>query len=55
MADQYESPDLSHVGPAIGQRMPDVVLPNQHGELVDLHRRRGEGEALFVVYRSADW
>lgn len=29
--------DFSAIGPAVGTRFPDVVLPDQHGRMVDLH------------------
>ncbi len=42
-------------GPAVGERLPDFVLPNQKGELVDFHRHRGDSKAVVVFYRSAVW
>lgn len=47
--------DFDGIGPRIGERFPDVVLPNQWGDIVDLHSVRANRRALFVVYRSADW
>lgn len=47
--------DFGAVGPPVGARLPDVVLPNQRGELVDLHARRGGRRAVVVVHRSASW
>jgi peroxiredoxin len=47
--------DFSHIGPAVGDRFPDVILPDQHGNLVDLHQARGNHRALVVFYRSAAW
>lgn len=47
--------DFDRVGPAVGERFPDVMLPDQHGVEVDLHPYRGNRRAQFVVYRSADW
>ena len=47
--------DFDLVGPAVGERFPDVRLSNQHGNVVDLHPARGERGALVVFYRSADW
>jgi len=47
--------DFSQVGPKLGERFPDVVLPDQHGHLVDLHRVRGERRALITFQRSARW
>jgi hypothetical protein len=28
--------DFSHIGPNVGERFPDVVLPDQHGEMLNL-------------------
>jgi hypothetical protein len=47
--------DFATIGPRIGERFPDVRLPDQSGEIVDLHARRAGRRALFVVYRSASW
>lgn len=47
--------DFERVGPPVGVRLPDVVLSNQHGKVVDLHAVRAGRPGLFVVYRSADW
>jgi hypothetical protein len=47
--------DSDALGPPVGQRFPDVVLPDQSGKLVDLHEHRAGRRALFIVHRSADW
>lgn len=47
--------DPDTVGPAVGTRFPDVVLPDQRGVAVDFHHHRNGRRALFVVYRSAAW
>jgi peroxiredoxin len=47
--------DYRGIGPLVGERFPDVVLPDQHGRPVDLHAARGARRALIVFYRSADW
>ena len=47
--------DIDAVGPRQGERFPDVVLPNQYGEQVDLHAKRGGRPALVVFHRSAAW
>ena len=47
--------DFTGIGPRVGERFPDVVLPNQHGVLTDLHAARGNRRALVVFYRSARW
>ena len=47
--------DFERIGPAMGERFPDIVLPDQHGEMVDLHETRQGRPALVVFYRSARW
>jgi peroxiredoxin len=47
--------DFSTIGPRIGERFPDVALPDQHGTIVDLHAMRAGRRALVVFYRSASW
>ena len=47
--------DFSTIGPRVGDRFPDLQLPDQHGRLVDLHAARGGQSALVVFYRSARW
>ena len=47
--------DFSKIGPAIGESFPDVILPDQHGNMVSLHQARGARRALVVFYRSAAW
>ncbi len=47
--------DFTAAGPALGERFPDVRLPDQTGTVVDLHAARGGRRALVVFYRSADW
>jgi len=47
--------DFDAVGPPIGVRLPDIVLPDQHGHPVDFHAYRGDRPGMLVVHRSADW
>ena len=47
--------DFTHIGPPIGERFPDVTLPDQTGQLVDLHTHRAGRRALVVFHRSASW
>lgn len=42
-------------GPAVGERLPDIVAPDQHGDLVDVHTDRAGRPAVVVFYRSAVW
>ena len=47
--------DFADIGPRVGERFPDVALPDQHGVMTDLHAVRGGRRALVVFYRSARW
>ena len=47
--------DFSTIGPAVGERFPEVVLPDQSGQTVSLHQVRGGRRALVVFHRSAAW
>jgi hypothetical protein len=42
-------------GPAIGERLPDFVLPNQRGEKIDFHADRDGHQAAVLFQRSAVW
>ena len=42
-------------GPAIGEPVPDFVLPDQSGRLVHFSEDRGENRALILFHRSASW
>lgn len=43
------------VGPAVGERFPELVLPDQYANEVDFHRHRNGRPAIVVFHRSADW
>lgn len=47
--------DADALGPVVGEPFPDVVLPDQSGNPIDLHKHRAGRRALFIVHRSADW
>ena len=47
--------DYRERGPKLEDIFPNVRLPDQRGELVDLHRRRGRRRAVVVFNRSAVW
>lgn len=47
--------DFDSVGPKVGERFPDVVLPDQHGMSLNLNEHRAGRRALVVFHRSADW
>ncbi len=42
-------------GPEIGERLPPIVAPDQHGRMVDVDQARAGGPAVVVFYRSAVW
>ena len=42
-------------GPAIGERFPDFMLPNQHGTRISLEAARAGRPAIVVFERSARW
>ena len=48
-------PDFDLMGPRVGERFSDVVLPDQHGQPFDLHKTRAGRKGLVVFYRSAGW
>jgi hypothetical protein len=54
MMDQVDR-DYVQAGPQEGERFPEVVLPDQTGQPVDLHQRRGGRRAIVVFHRSAKW
>lgn len=47
--------DFTQIGPTVGERFPDVRLPDQTGEVIDLHAARGGRAAMVVFIRSAHW
>lgn len=46
---------ISADAPKVGERFPDVSLPDQSGKTVDLQAARGSRRALVIFYRSARW
>jgi len=53
--EQFPPTDFSTIGPPVGERFPDLVLPDQHGTPIDLHTARGQRRALIIFHRSARW
>lgn len=47
--------DFTNLGPAPGEVFPDMALPGQDGQMVDLHSDRAGRPALVVFHRSAQW
>ncbi|MDX1382092.1 MAG: hypothetical protein R3190_00545 [Thermoanaerobaculia bacterium] len=52
---RFPADDAFPTGPAVGERLPDFVLPNQRGEAIDFHRDRGDSRAVVMFQRSAVW
>jgi len=52
---QLQPVDFDEVGPNVGDRFPDLYLPDQSGEIIDLHSDRAGRKAIINVHRSADW
>ena len=42
-------------GPAIGERLPEILSTDAQGEPFDLHAARNGQPAIVVFYRSAVW
>jgi peroxiredoxin len=47
--------DVDRKGPGIGERFPDITLPDQTGAPIRLQQARRGRQALVVFYRSARW
>ncbi len=47
--------DDYRTGPAIGERVPDFALKDQHGQTRSLVELMGPNGLLLVFSRSADW
>ena len=47
--------DGLRTGPAVGTKVPDFSLPDQHGQTRSLRDLTGPKGLLLVFLRSADW
>lgn len=47
--------DGYQTGPAIGEKVPDFSLPDQHGKPWALQELMGSNGLLLVFSRSAEW
>ena len=47
--------DFENLGPAVGERFPDIILAGADGKSIDLHADRAKRPALVVFHRSARW
>jgi len=52
---RYPDSDDFPTGPAIGERLPDITLPDQTGEAINLEAAREGRRALVVFHRSVRW
>lgn len=52
---RYPQSDDFPTGPELGERLPDITLPDQHGNPVTIEEARGEGRALVMFHRSVRW
>jgi len=48
-------PDVTTLGPQVGERLPDLSLPDQHGQPRTLSSLMGPKGLVLVFNRSADW
>jgi hypothetical protein len=48
-------PDVSTLGPQVGEQVPDFTLSDQTGTARSLQSLVGPNGALLVFFRSADW
>jgi hypothetical protein len=48
-------PDVTKLGPQVGEKVPDFSLPDQHGTTRTLASLMGPKGLVLVFNRSADW
>jgi hypothetical protein len=48
-------PDVQKLGPRVGERIPDFMLTDQHGETRTLGSLLAPNGLMLVFFRSADW
>ena len=42
-------------GPDIGERLPEITLRDQFGDVVNVEQVRGDRRALVLFHRSLQW
>jgi hypothetical protein len=47
--------DVSTLGPAVGQPLPDFAASDQDGRRRDFASLKGPNGLVLVFFRSADW
>jgi len=50
-----DAPDVSKLGPQVGDTVPDFTLPDQDGAEHSLKSLMGPKGLVLVFFRSADW
>ena len=48
-------PDVTRLGPQVGEKVPDFTLPDQNGRRRSLSSLMGDTGLVLVFNRSADW
>jgi len=51
----WSQPAGNTPGPRVGARVPPFQLPDQNGQIRDLHSLYGSKGLMLVFFRSADW
>jgi peroxiredoxin len=49
------TPQPTAPGPTLGSCLPEIRLPDQTGQPLDLTAARAGRPAIIVVFRSAQW
>ncbi len=49
------APDVTRIGPRVGEKVPDFTLADQQGRKRNLASLMGEKGLVLVLSRSADW
>jgi cytochrome oxidase Cu insertion factor (SCO1/SenC/PrrC family) len=49
------APDVTRLGPQVGDKVPDFTLPDQGGRRRSLSSLMGKKGLVLVFSRSADW
>jgi cytochrome oxidase Cu insertion factor (SCO1/SenC/PrrC family) len=52
---QNTAPDVTKLGPQVGEKTPDFRLADQHGQMRTLASLMGPKGLVLVFTRSADW
>ena len=50
-----QTPDVSKIGPQVGDRVPEFSLVDQNGAPRTLRSAIGKNGMMLVFFRSADW